>query len=274
MRANSSQQNGYQPSPEYPAIKRMYRKIVDDAENGTDFESVSFAAHDSCVSVENQQWEVTWSHVMSMIGEVVPYRKPPPASSSEKRMDLVDMVAQLVQVARTAKESRCVKRECSVLKKQLEEARVKIEEQEKEIRKWRETKLTGQINDMRTRVKVHIDEQQKLLGKLEADEKRRRCIERRLNLETATRETKGERRRPRRHRRIVITEYSDDEVDLENGAERAKRGKAVVHRCQCLRNVNRLIETANQIKRDYVELGKVMSRPCSCAVADAKQATE
>ena len=265
MRTNSAHQSAYQPSPEYPAIKRMYKKIVDDAENGTDFESVSFAAHDSCVSVENQQWEVTWSHVMSMIGEVIPYRKPPPASSSEKRMDLVDMVAQLVQVARTAKESRSAKRECSVLKKQLEEARMKIEEQDKEIRKWRETKLTGQINDMRTRVKVHIDEQQKLLGKLEADEKRRRSIERRLNLETATHETKREQGRPRRHRRIVITEYSDDS---ENDAERAKRGKAVVHRCHCLRNVNRLIETANQIKRDYEELGKAMNRPCSCEVAE------
>lgn len=259
----SAKNTGYVPSPEYDVLKARYRKVLDTLDERTDFESVSFAGHDPCVSVENQQWEVTWSHVMSMIGSVIPYQKAVPSSGTEKRTELIDMIAKLVEIAQSSRQSKTLKQDYILLQKKLEESQVKIKEQEEEIKMYRRLKLTERITAVKSRVKAHIDEQAKLITKMESREKRKRTLERRLNLARVEVDEKKPSRSPqsRKHRKIVITEYSDDEfvpvqrrhVIMETNAKSDKK--------RCLRHVDRLIDTANQIKRDCVKLGNVQSFP-------------
>ena len=263
----SAKNTGYVPSPEYDVLKARYRKVLDTLDERTDFESVSFAGHDSYVSVENQQWEVTWSHVMSMIGSVIPYQKAVPSSGTEKRTELIDMIAKLVEIAQSSRQSKTLKQDYILLQKKLEESQAKIKEQEEEIKMYRRLKLTERITGVKSRVKAHIDEQTKLIAKMESREKRKRTLERRLNLARVEVDDKKPSRSPqsRKHRKIVITEYSDDEfvpvqrkhVIVETNAKSDKE--------RCLRHVNRLIDTANQIKRDCVKLGNVQYRSCSAS---------
>lgn len=253
---------GYVPSPEYDVLKARYRKVLDTLDERTDFESVSFAGHDSCVSVENQQWEVTWSHVMSMIGSVIPYQKAVPSSGTEKRTELIDMIAKLVEIAQSSRQSKTLKQDYILLQKKLEESQAKIKEQEEEIKMYRRLQLTEKITGVKTRVKAHIDEQTKLIAKIESREKRKRNLERRLNLARLEVDEKRPSRpsQLRKHRKIVITEYSDDELFPAHPRHVLIETNAKSDKERCLRHVDRLIDTANQIKKDCVKLRHVRYR--------------
>jgi hypothetical protein len=144
-------------------LRHKYESLLEDLSGpigDSDLANVSFNSTDSCAGVELQQWEQMWSHVISMISEVLPIEGSPLRSGTEKRLSLISLISELVRLAKRRKAPRPRAAEAPRPAAARAEAPVRDSEREQRAR------IAGRLRDVESRIARHLDEQHRLVGRL------------------------------------------------------------------------------------------------------------
>jgi hypothetical protein len=175
-------------------LRRQYDSLLQDLDrpiSDSDLDDLSFASTDSCTGVELQQWEQMWSHVVSMISEVVPTDPRPLRSWTERRLSLVGLVSDLIRLVKRGSRPRPqtadVRESCVAFDARSADADD-------------HGCIAGRLRDVESRLSVHLERQNRLIARL--DESNRENSEL-LKIVKVSSRTMGERSPDRtRHRRV------------------------------------------------------------------------
>jgi hypothetical protein len=143
-------------------LRHKYESLLDDLNEpsgDSDLANVSFTSTDSCAGVELQQWEQMWSHVVSMINEVVPVDGSPLHSWTEKRLSLIALISKLVKLAKQQKGP----------KPRASDARPRTPDHRPQphVDLDQEARIAGRLRNVESRIARQLDEQHRLLGRLD-----------------------------------------------------------------------------------------------------------
>jgi hypothetical protein len=141
--------------------------------------SMPYAADESA-DLEIQQWNLMWTHLISMTTQVIEYGEITAKSGSEKRTVLVDIIGKLCEVASAPKKSdaletlekkyqrskhalRKLKAQGEALLEEVERNRAVLETHLSEFSVRDETKLADQIRQLQTLLKKQLVSQTEFL---------------------------------------------------------------------------------------------------------------
>jgi hypothetical protein len=183
-------------------------------------ENTSFATTDSSTALELQQWQQMWAHLVSMISDVVPTEPITAQSWTEKRLALVESVAQLIKLSRSGRRARGMRPECRHMAQEVQHNRAKLESEFQDVKEARVRRIAERVEDIRATVSAQLSDQRRLLQKLKEDDAHRQEI----------------------LRKVTVTDVQRPAQD------RHPRGDPWP------RHVNKLIRTANRMQKDYQQL--------------------
>jgi hypothetical protein len=157
-----------------------------------------------------------------MISDVIPSEPMTGRSWTEKRLALVRSVAELVRLSRAGRRVKGIESECRHISEEVRHNRAKLESEFQDVEAALERRILERVEDIRTTVSAQLNDQRHLLQKLKEDDA---------------------------HHQEILMKVTVAEVQAPTKS-RHRRSDALP------RHVNKLIRTANEMRRDYRKLKK------------------
>jgi len=275
-----------QTSRDYNEMKNKYDEILKALSqqkiNVSNSETLRFDSEDygkNQTEIELQQWNQTWSRLVSMICQYVPFPHIEAKNDSDKQMILVDMVSKLCSLICSPKETEEYSRLKKKYKKSKRNLKLMREECQKLIEENQKQCIKNKVEEPEEQVAIgeKLDELGQLL-KLQLKQEKELIKEgkkRKKPVKTHATSMKG------KHNEIS---FSGDDIDLDFSISEKEPVKPVSpkkkSRLEICPNsqptikkiiskdplresygthVNQLVSVVNDLRKDYQKIKKVLS---------------
>jgi hypothetical protein len=208
-------------SPTRP-LRQKYESLLRDLDrplSDSIVADLSFTSTDSCAGLELQQWEQMWSHVISMISEVIPTDPRSLTSWTDRRLSLVSLVSELIRLAKRGRHSK-EKVEVREMTAEVRESRAKLETRAEEIEDERKRRIAERLRDVESRLEKHLDGQNVLIQQMDEVHARKGEI-----LQMITVDGKLPRKRRRGHVQELIRATNLIQKDYQTMRMRDGKGR-------------------------------------------------